>query len=162
MKETSLEAQRYQRALKHSCSLLKEIGQSADPETILKAEKATLLQELSTYANSSEMKNSLSPALEQLQGASDTLELVQDHEAYAKAAITYSAKRKQGGLPLDAFREFVKSHTARLTNRLKATSSVPEKNLLRQRKENLKVANLKYMELQRAALGIEAEKGREM
>lgn len=161
LKEATPEAELFRQSLGKSVSLLKSVGQSNDPVTILMVEGVTLRHELVNYSNAPEMVNSIKPALEQLSDANETLKLVQDHDAYEKAARTYSSKRKQGGLPLDAFREFIKSHTARLTNRLKATSSVPEKNILRQRKDNLKVANQKYMAMQRQALGMELGQGLE-
>jgi len=157
LKENSVEAKSFQTGLATTHGLLREIGATKQPDIILLAEKATLAQELTTYANSAEMVNSIKPALEQLDEATGALKLVQDKDAYAKTAQAFSAKRKQGGLPLDAFREFILSHTARLTNRLKATASVSEKNILRQRKDNLKAANERYMELQREALGLEMQ-----
>lgn len=155
LKENSVEAKSFQIGLTTTLSLLKEIGASKQPKIILLAEKATLAQELSTYANAAEMVNSIKPALGQLEEATVALRLVLDKDTYAKAAQTYSSKRKQGGLPLDAFREFILSHTARLTNRLKSTASLSEKTILRQRKDNLKAANERYMDMQRAALGTE-------
>jgi hypothetical protein len=145
LKENSVEAKSFQTGLTTTLGLLKEIGASKQPGIILLTEKATLAQELTTYANSAEMVNSIKPALEQLDEASGALKLVQDKATYAKTAQAFSAKRKQGGLPLDAFREFILSHNARLTNRLKGTASVSEKNILRQRKDNLKAATERYM-----------------
>lgn len=161
-KENTPEAKEYQAGLHSTLKVLKDLGAARDPRLILLAEKVTLQQELATYANAPEMINSIKPALQQIAEASATLQLVRDHNAYAQAAVTYSSKRKQAGLPMDAFREFAKSHTARLTNRLKASSSVSEKNILRQRKENLKVANQKYMLLQREALGLAPEAEQEL
>jgi len=159
LKESSAEALEFQKSLLTTLTTYKSLGKSNNPELILAAEKLTLQQELATYANSVEMVNSIKPALEQLEEAFRALKLVQDKDAYAKAAQAFSAKRKQGGLPLDAFREFILSHTARLTNRLKGTASVSEKNILRQRKDNLKAANERYMDLQREALGPESQEG---
>ena len=152
LKESSLEALEFQKSLPATLTTYKQLEKSSSPELILAAEKLTLQQELATYANSAEMVSSINPALEQLEEASGSLKLVQDKEAYAKAAHAFSAKRKQGGLPLDAFREFILSHTARLTNRLKGTASVSEKNILRQRKNNLRAANEQYINMQREAL----------
>lgn len=153
LKESSLEALEFQKSLPATLTTYKQLEKSNSPELILAAEKLTLQQELATYANSAEMVSSINPALEQLlEEASGSLKLVQDKETYAKAAHAFSAKRKQGGLPLDAFREFILSHTARLTNRLKGTASVSEKNILRQRKNNLRAANEQYINMQREAL----------
>ncbi|ACU89913.1 hypothetical protein [Desulfomicrobium baculatum] len=154
LKESSLEAVEFQKSLPATLTTYKQLEKSNSPELILAAEKLTLQQELATYANSAEMVSSINPDLKQLEEASGSLTLVQDKEAYAKAAHAFSAKRKQGGLPLDAFREFILSHTARLTNRLKGTASVSEKNILRQRKDNLRAANKQYQNMQREALGL--------
>jgi hypothetical protein len=162
-KESTPEALSYQEGLNKTLELLQDVGKSNLPEVVLAVEKVFLLQEKETYANSSEMVNSIKPALADMDSAYAALELVSgDHQAYQKAATTYSGKHLSAGLPLDAFREFVKSHKARLTNRLRSVSSVPEKNILRQRKENLISANKCYITLQRHALGIEKEMEREL
>ncbi|WP_031485746.1 hypothetical protein [Maridesulfovibrio frigidus] len=154
-KENTPEALAFQKGLKDTLSMYKELAESQDPEAILNAEKIALIQEKNTYANSAEMTNSIKPALTQVEEAKKSMEQVQDSEAYKKAASTYAGKRKQGGLPLDGFREFIKSHQARLTNRLKGDGSHDEKNLLRQRKKNLTKANELYMGMQKKALGMQ-------
>ncbi|TIH11384.1 hypothetical protein D0S45_20165 [Marinifilum sp. JC120] len=160
-KETTPEALAFQGGLKGTLEMYKELAEAQDPEAILKAEQIALVQE-KEFANSAEMVNSIKPGLTQLDEARQSLERVHDSDAYQKAASTYAGKRKQGGLPLDGFREFIKSHQARLTNRLKADGSHEEKNILRQRKTNLKVANEAYMKLQKKALGIGNAKGKVM
>ena len=133
---------------------LKIIGTSKDIYTILESERISLELELIHYSNSPEERNSIKQALAQIIEAKSALSVVVDSATYLPATATYSGKRKENGLPLDAFREFLKSHTTRLTNRLAAPLSVPEKNILRQRKENLQVVKELYMELQRKALGL--------
>ncbi|WP_320170452.1 hypothetical protein [Maridesulfovibrio sp.] len=157
-KENTPEAIAFQNGLKDTLGMYKELAEYQDPEAILKAEQIALIQE-KEFANSAEMVNSIKPGLTQLDEARQSLELVHDSEAYHKAASTYAGKRKQGGLPLDGFRKFIKSHQARLTNRLKADGSHEEKNILRQRKANLKVANEAYIKLQKKALGMGNAKG---
>lgn len=69
-------------------------------------------------ANSPEETQSLKTAAAQLDAAAKCLNVVcNDPKGYTASAQTYSTKRKEAGLPLDAFRDFLKSHTARLTNR---------------------------------------------
>jgi hypothetical protein len=81
------------------------------------------------------------------------LETVVDINAYRNAARTYPSKRKDAkGLPMDAFREFIRSHSTRLTNRLAGRIIQEEKDLIRQRKANLQKANQLYMALQTKAL----------
>lgn len=114
--------------------------------------------ELQNRANSPEETNSIKTAVLQLEEAQKSLAVVKDSAAYTAVAETYSSKRKEAGLPLDSFREFLKSHTTRLTNRLAGPLSVPEKNILRQRKENLRVVKELYVTMQRKALGMRQER----
>lgn len=113
-------------------------------------------QELKNYSNSPEESNSIKTALVQLKEAKNSLDIVQDPQVYQGATATYSGKRKEAGLPLDSFREFLKSHSTRLGNRMASPLSVPEKNILRQRKENLNMVKEVYVVMQRDALGLEA------
>ena len=143
-------------------SFFKDVARSNDVKSILEIENAALLLELKHRANSREEVNSINAALSQLQDAQKSFVIVQNHEAYRPCAATYSSRQKEAGLPMDGFREFIKSHTTRLTNRLSAPLSVPEKNLLRQRKENLQVAKGVYTELQREALGLPSPKEKDL
>ena len=157
-KENTPEAISFRDGLKKTLEFLNEVGKSGSPDIILGVEKILLLQERETYANSPEMMNSVKPALADLEDANKAFALVtNDHTGYAKATAAFSSKDKEKGLPLDACRKFIRSHTARLTNRLRGVSSVPEKNILRQRKINLATANKQYKDLQREALGIKKE-----
>lgn len=150
----SIEQQELAVSLRNTLCILKEISESRDIQTILQAENLSLLLELENHGNSPEEKNSISSALQQIAEANKSLCIVKNEKSYCDVAETYSTKRKEGGLPLDSFREFLKSHATRLTNRLAAPLSTPEKNILRQRKENLKVARELYIEMQRTALGL--------
>ena len=94
----------------------------------------------------------LKTALLQRDDAGKALGIVVFPEAYRKATDTYSSKRIENGLPLDGFREFIKSHTTRLTNRLAGQLSGHEKEIVRQRKANLLVAKEVYVALQKKAL----------
>ncbi|WP_320005669.1 hypothetical protein [Maridesulfovibrio sp.] len=108
------------------------------------------------------MLNSLTPALQELKEALNCFEQVYDKEGYTQSSKLFSGKNKQGGLPLDTVRKFISSHQARLSNRLKENSSRQEKNVLLQRKTNLKIANEAYIKLQKKALGLENAKGKGM
>lgn len=154
----SQEGQSLTTVLNKNLLILKDVAQSNDLETLLNIESMALSLEFENHANSPEERNSIKTALLQLQEAKQSLEVVKNPEGYKTATETYSSKRREAGLPLDSFREFLKSHTTRLTNRLSAPLSVPEKNVLRQRKENLQVAKKLYIALQRTALGIESNK----
>ncbi len=158
-KENTPETISFQDGLKKTLEFLNDVGKSGSPDIILGVEKILLIQERETYANSPEMMNSVKPALADLEDANKAFALVtNDHAGYTKATEAFSSKDKENGLPLDACRKFISSHTTRLTNRLRGVSSVSEKNILRQRKINLASANKQYKGLQREALGIEKEK----
>lgn len=133
---------------------LKHIGKSNDIDTLLNSEKIILEFDLSNRANSLEETNSIKTALVQLADAQRAYKVVQDVNIYKEGTEAFSTRQREAGLPMDAFREFIKSHTTRLTNRLSAPLPASEKNLLRQRKENLKVAKEPYIVLQRKALGM--------
>jgi hypothetical protein len=153
----SKEMAKLNKGLAETLSLLKEVNKTQNLYIALDVEGIMLHQELEKYANSREEADSLEAAITQLQEAKQSLEVVQDPQAYQKAAATYSGKRKENGLPLDSFRQFLKSHTTRLSNRMAGVLSVPEKNILRQRKENLGMVRDVYIAMQREALGLPQE-----
>lgn len=144
-------------SLAETLHILKDVAVTRDIDLSIAIEKFALILELENHGNSSEERNSIKTALQQLEDAQKSLIIVKDNTAYQASTETYSTKRKEAGLPLDSFREFLKSHTTRLTNRLAAPLSAPEKNILRQRKENLKVAKELYIEMQRTALGLPSQ-----
>lgn len=137
----------------HTLRTLKEVSTSS-LDIILQVELHALKLELEHHGNSVEERNSLLTALQQgTEGLDSYNFLVNDSTAYKAGLASYSSKRKEAGLPIDAFREFIKSHSTRLTNRLASPLSVAEKNILRQRKENLKISKELYIEMQREVLG---------
>lgn len=145
--------------LAESLSLLKEIKSTEDIPLILGIEEIMLRQELALYANSQEQHNSITAALEQIQEAKSSFAIVQDAGKYQDATATYSKKRKPQGLPEDSFRIFLNSHSTRLNNRMASVLSGLEKDILRQRKENLAAVKKIYIALQRKALGFDAQSG---
>lgn len=155
LKETSPEARSYHESLQDTLNFLKRIKNQQNPELILAAEKAILKHELKHHANAPEMVRSLQTAHEQLLEAVEALKLVRIPSSYQALNQGMSSKDKQQGLPLDAFRKFERSHRARLGNLLKATASNWEKELLRQRMENLTAIRERYIQLQHHALDLE-------
>ncbi len=145
--QAALETQNRNKILQETLVLLKEVKGTKDIKLMLGVEDLMLRQELNVYANSPEETNSIKKALEQLQEARKSFAVVHDHKAYKNATETYSSKQKETGLPLDSFRQFLKSHSVRLTNRMASPLSVPEKNILRQRKELLGMVKEVYMDL---------------
>ncbi|MDR3299680.1 MAG: hypothetical protein LBU43_06685 [Candidatus Accumulibacter sp.] len=146
--EISKERQDIDTSLENTLTMLKCLADPMDISLILASEKLLLNQELSLYANSLEERNSVETALSQLEEAEQALLIVHIPEVYKNATRTYPAKHREKGLPLDGFREFIKSHSARLTNRLAGRLTVPEKEILRQRKINLGLVKSTYIALQ--------------
>ncbi len=161
-KETTKEAQVFHESLKETLGLLKDVRKTKDPAYILEIEKSILEHSLNNNANSAEMKSSLKTGLAELEAGLEFLQIVQNSDQYQAIKRGSVPKDIQGGLPLDGFRKFERSHRTRLANLLKATTPIPEKNLLRQRIENLKTAREAYMDMQRKALGIETDRGMEL
>jgi predicted nucleotidyltransferase len=150
--DASKERQALDTALSKTLALYKEMESVRDIPVLLAAERLILTHELHNFANSPEDHNSIQTALNQLADAEKAMNIVMLSDAYQKATDTYAAKRMENGLPQDGFREFIKSHVTRLTNRLAGQLSGSEKEILRQRKANLLAARDAYIALQRKAL----------
>ncbi len=150
----SKEAQAHDAGLRATLQLLKESRADKDIKMALGIEMMLLHDELAKYANSPEEAGSIKAALEQLAEAQKSLAVIQEPQSYRAATATYSGKRMEAGLPLDSFREFLKSHVTRLSNRLAGPFSMLEKNILRQRKENLSMVKDAYITMQRNVLGL--------
>lgn len=158
--EESPAMQKRNEALSETLSLLKAMKVEKDIKLALGVEEMLLTQELAVYANSAEQHNSVNTAIAQLQDARRSLGVVQEHAHYQSATATYPESQKEAGLPIDSFRSFLKSHSTRLTNRMTAQLSVPEKNVLRQRKDNLGMIKEVYTAMQKEALGLVSAKAK--
>lgn len=144
-------------SFKTTLNFLRKNAKGRDIHTLLDDERVMIRHSLKFDANSPEEAQSLKTAADQLDDAAKCLDVVcNDPKGYMASAQTYPTKKKEAGLPLDAFRDFLKSHTARLTNRLAGKASHSEKLILRQRKENLAIVKECYVELQQKALGMES------
>jgi hypothetical protein len=143
--------------LSASLLILKETHSSKDLNLALGVEEMFLREELEKYDNSNEEIDSIKKAVSQVQQAKESLAVIQNSSVYKEATRTYSDKNKEAGLPLDSFRQFLKSHSTRLYNRMAGNLPVPEKNILRQRKENLGMVRDVYIAMQREALGLPQE-----
>lgn len=150
----SEEEKKHSEAQNVTLALLKEVKSTRDIHLALGIEEMLLRQELAVYTNSPEQHNSITTAIEQLQDAKVSLDVVKTPQQYRIATATYPASQKESGLPVDSFRAFLKSHSTRLTNRMASVLFAPEKELLRQRKENLVTVKELYIALQRKALGV--------
>lgn len=134
---------------------LKEAATERNFEKLLGHERLMLVHTLKFDANSPEEVKSLEAAIAQLDESINCFKAMrEDPAAYKKMEATYSSKKKVAGLPLDAARDFFRSHTTRLTNSLAAKGFHSDKQIIRQRKENLKVLQACYVELQQKTLGM--------
>ncbi|MDR1241787.1 MAG: hypothetical protein LBM00_03225 [Deltaproteobacteria bacterium] len=131
--------------------------QSADIRTIVDMEILTLEHEKELYGGEDPtVIPSLQAAIDSLtkdvKRAINTAEVPED---YRKAALTHSSKRQYHGIPIDGCHEAINSHITRLDNRIRTVGvSVPEKNSLVARKENMKQAKQIYITMQQQALRI--------
>lgn len=135
------------------------LGQSADEKNVhdmLQIEEVFMKHALQFDANSPEEKKSLVAGIEQAAEAAKCLTLIMSNpQGYAAfSADLYGAREREAGLPLDPFRKFIKSQSARLSNRLAGEGSQNKKLILRQRKSNLSLIARRYMELQKKSLGL--------
>ena len=148
----------YDAGIMKTVAHLRQQAKEGNISSMLDDESIMLSHSLEFDANSQEEKNSLRTAIDQLDESRRCFaSLTSNPGAYKENVDTFPSKKKEAGLPLDAAREFFKSHSTRLTNILSGKSSHYEKVLVRQRKDNLKVIKDAYVELQRKALGLGLE-----
>lgn len=140
--------------------VLKEIHRDGDFDTMLETERFMLQEELQKYANSPEQIASIENAQHQMALADKALDLVRhNHEGYKGLAQGIKARDiRKDGTPVDQFRDFLNSHKTRLNNKLAANVPVPEKNLIRVRKDIIIELEKKYKQMQREVLGLTKEK----
>lgn len=151
----------YDEGLMETVLYLRGQAKTGEIGAMLEDERLILSHALEFSANSAEEKNSLKSAIAQLDESRRCFKnLLTDPEAYKKNEASFSEKKKQAGLPLDAAREFFQSHSTRLNNLLSGNSPHCAKLLIRQRKDNLQVVKDAYVELQRKALGLQPPKRR--
>lgn len=152
----------YTRSLKTTLQITREVSKKNDIDLFLASEELFLQRELELYGKEDpSVRPSLNAALTDLSVMKDSLETAKDPEYYKAADATYHIKKKERGVPKDGFHEAVNGHVTRLGNRMSALGiSIPEKNILRQRQENMRQAKKLYMDLQRKALGLPLETDR--
>lgn len=137
---------------------MEQIGESQNPHIIITAERLMLRHEAQFYgkANPQALK-SINEAVKELDGASKALNIVQDKDKYQAVNDAHSPKDKdrKNGLPKDAFHVFTNSHKTRLGNRMRSIeASFEERLLLKERYNNMQVAQKEYMILQAKVLDI--------
>jgi hypothetical protein len=156
-KTQTLESPQYknqEKSASNTLIFLRRVAQTRDIHVLLDVERLALEHTLKYDTNSPEERQSVKAALDQLDSCRKCLDSLMNNPAGYRENVdpTYSSKAREAGLPLDAAREFFKSHVTRLTNNLVSKASQVEKLLLRQRKENISVMRECYAELQRKAL----------
>jgi hypothetical protein len=140
--------------------LVREVGKSGDIALLLAVERRFLENALAEYANSKGMADSLVAALAELGSAERHVQLVRAPAAYKAIDETYSLPKNRlpkgnaAGVPHDEARQFFKSHATRLLNQDRSRLDPEEKQLLDQRKANIRAAEKVYTALQREALGL--------
>jgi len=149
----------YEQGIALAMAAFLEAKGSTDPETIIRAEYAFITQELQ-FCGEDDMDawNSLMKAVEGFQDAFLCLKAVEDAAGYRGVADrTYprDPKYRVRGFPKDAFHIACRAHKMRIRNVLRAPGiDAIEKNLLKQRRANLSVAEKRYMKKQEKALSV--------
>ena len=132
---------------------LQNLQQRDDIVESLTGEHYILEAELEYHGNSSIMIKSLNNAMDELDAALRMVERVRKPEEYR---ITNEdadlEKNRVGDLPNDQARQFFRAQFARLKNIDKSRLSDSEKDVLKARRDNLRVAELHYIRLQEKAL----------
>jgi hypothetical protein len=146
----------YEDGIARALAAFQEAQRIADPQTLILAEMAFLSQELQfCVKGDTDTQNSLTYAIQSFRDALRSLATVEDAAGYKIAETTHPTypKKRVQGFPMDAFHQACGSHKARLRNILRTPGvDMLEKDLLKQRAVNMKVAQGAYVEKQRRAL----------
>jgi len=149
----------YEKGIAEALSIFKEAQATADPQTMILAEYAFLIQELQFCGKSDKDSfNSLTKAIQFFDDAFLALQAVEESSYKAAEKIfPHNGKyRVKDGYPKDAFHIACESHKTRIKNILRAPGIDPiEKALLKQRLANLPTAQGGYIEKQKKALANE-------
>jgi len=137
-------------------SHLREFVQSDDLSLIVATEKEIIQGDLSRYANSAEMVNSLKAAMEGMEIVEHHITLVSDKTKYRLIDQTHRmAKNRKAGLPFDEARQALAGHQARLRNMDKSRLDEADKQLIKVRKEVIANAIERYTQRQAQILEVE-------
>lgn len=149
-------AKRLQGARNDLLEHLREVGRSGDLSLIVATERAIVESDLSRYANSQAMTNSLQAAINEIAAIERHIGIVDDGTTYRSVDHAHSLPRnRKGGLPLDEARQALASHFARLNNMDKSRLGNDEKKIIDARKAAILVAGKLYTERQAKTLGVE-------
>lgn len=135
---------------------LREVGRGGDLFQIVATERAIVEGDLTRYANSQAMANSLKTALNEIAAIERQLGIVDDQARYRAVDQAHSLpKNRRGGLPFDEARQALASHYARLNNMDKSRLGDDEKKIIDARKSVIFAAGKLYTERQAMTLGVE-------
>jgi len=145
----------YEDGIAKAMSAFKEAQTTADPQTMILAEYTFLTLELQfCEKNDKESFNSLNKAIQRFDDAFLALQAVEDSGyKMVDKATPHDKDYRVSGYPKDSFHVACGSHKARIKNMLSTPGVDPiEKALLKQRSDNLPVAQKGYIEKQKKAL----------
>lgn len=151
--------QEYTKGLARTLQILKAVEKSGEIDLIVKTEATLVELEKSVHQEKDpSVLSSLDAAAVDFSVIIKGLEVVKTPSYYQKVDDAYHVKRKSHGVPVDGVHEAINSHITRLGNSMRAVGiSVPEKNILRQRQENMRCAKKLYIGMQREALGLPSQ-----
>jgi len=149
----------YERGIAQALSAFAEVSASDDPKTIVLAEYTFVLQELHFCDKGDrDTFGSLTLAAQGFDDAFLCLEAVENAAGYGEIAekvFPHTFKFRVRGFPKDAFHIACRAHKTRIRNVLRSPGiDTIEKNLLKQRRANLSVAEKSYMKKQGKALTV--------
>ena len=137
---------------------VKEIAASGDAEAIIEMEKDFIQNDLERYAKADdkEMIGSLKASLLGVAAIKQQLELVDDPQKYQAIDRGHALpKNRKQGLPLDEARQSFSSHRTRRGNYVNYRLEETEKQLVRERRKALSIAEKDYLARQAKTLGVE-------
>ena len=137
---------------------VREIAASGKGEWIIAMERSFVANDLEHYARADdkEMIGSLNAALLGVAAIERKHRVVDNLEEYQRVNEEFSFPRnRKQGLPLDEARQSFASHRARLGNYVKYRLEETEKQLVRERREALGIAEQDYIARQAKTLDVE-------
>jgi len=139
---------------------LRTLALSDDLALIIATEKQIIQGDLSRYANSAAMVNSLKAALEAMDIIEHHITLVSDNAKYTIIDQGHRmARNRRIGLPFDEARQALAGHHARLMNMDKSRLDEDDKEVIEMRKAVIAHAQDCYIQRQSATLGIDPAQG---
>ena len=136
---------------------VKQIAASGRGEWIVAMERDFIKNDLERYARADdkEMTGSLNAALQGFAAIERKHRMVDNLEEYQRVNEEFSfPKNRKQGLPLDEARQSFTSHRARLGNYVKYRLEETEKQLVRERRKALSIAEQDYIARQAKTLGV--------